>query len=624
MVVGFSGGEGRRGYRLTLHSLVGRDDAPHGVPPAATSGQPSLARLNRRRTVMQQTAAPTRSGAERKAVHGAPLVRSDLRRADLKGWQTGPTRMTNVKVPVPIAAVALLLVIACALPAPAVVFGEFFVHGKGFSGLSDPGYAYDYWSAGSFLDQAKGCSGMPTGYSHVDGTRGLNAAFNLYDCGLANPPDANALWKDGHVYSYYGCGVTFTGLADPGTIHSPYVWPLKEKGVVEQIADFLDASGTDDLTVVTHSMGLNVLRQAMSQWGFYDRCFDNAGNLRPQYGTECQRLRNNQLRVNRAITHVLALHGPANGSEAADILTGGGATPWQQLVGFVADWLVSPPDQSADNCTTGYMTYHNGKDLYGTPGRPWPILTTRGETLRVARWIALGSALSPGQNLEDGIHGEDLGLASIAAGVPFAGGWSDGLVSWASQMGVYTTAGTDTWRFSGQHDSAAVAAGGSQYVGNNHWHAKSGAGGRWRPQLWYQQAPAPSTCCGYPNCYSSYGCYGPPTSGWDGIPVAACPDSSCKRNQQRGYPLGGDEAFAISAFVQARAAARCGPALNEISVANGRQYPIVSGGTGGHWVGTTWSCYPGFVCVPPTVIGWAPMYDTYSPNSGLQICNASC
>jgi len=318
---------------------------------------------------------------------------------------------------------------------------------------------------------------------------------------------------------------------------------------------------------------------------------------------------------------VLAIHGPALGSEAADISTTLSGLP---LVGFVADWLVNPPDTSTNNCTTGYMTYHNGRDLYGTYGRPWPIFTAKGENLRVARWIALGSALTPGQNLEDNIHGEDYGLSAVAQAVPFAGGWSDGLVSWASQMGVYTTAGTDNWRFKGQQDSAAVAAGGSQYVGNNHWHAKSGAGGRWRPQLWYQQAPAPLTCCGYPNCYSSYGCYGPLTSGWDGIPVAACPDSSCKRNQQRGYPLGGDEAFAISAFVQARAAARCGPALNEISVANGRQYPIVSSGTGGHWVGTSWSCYPGFLCVPPTVIGWAPMYDTYSPNSGLQICNAGC
>ena len=48
MVVGCSSGDGRRNYWLTPDSLVGRrlDDAPHGVPPNAASGQPSLARPN--------------------------------------------------------------------------------------------------------------------------------------------------------------------------------------------------------------------------------------------------------------------------------------------------------------------------------------------------------------------------------------------------------------------------------------------------------------------------------------------------------------------------------------------------------------------------------------------------
>ena len=151
------------------------------------------------------------------------------------------------------AAVAALLLLVCVPAARAVVFGEFFVHGKGFKGLADPGYAYDSWSAGEFMNQAKGCSGMPTGYSHVDGTRGLYAAFNTYDCGCGS-------------ISYFGCTFLIKpndGSPDPGYVPPsgcggvsvPRYYKLKDQGVIEQIAAFIDQSGVTDLTVVTAQHG---------------------------------------------------------------------------------------------------------------------------------------------------------------------------------------------------------------------------------------------------------------------------------------------------------------------------------------------------------------------------------
>ena len=100
-------------------------------------------------------------------------------------------------------------------------------------------------------------------------------------------------------------------------------------------------------------MGENVVRTALSETKMYDRCLPGGSQASDPV---CLALRNNQLRVNRAITNVLALHGPAKGSEAADLsLTLSGV--W--LVGWITDWLVNPPDKSTHECETDFMTQRN-------------------------------------------------------------------------------------------------------------------------------------------------------------------------------------------------------------------------------------------------------------------------
>jgi hypothetical protein len=527
------------------------------------------------------------------------------------------------------ASVAALLLVLSATPSHAAYLATaYFIHGKGDADLTAPNVALDYWGGGSFINQAKGCTNMPTGYAHYDGTRGLASAWNVYDCGCG-------------VKSYTGCEYTYYPYADGqcgyGVPNGPIIggrpsqptFNLLRQGVGEQLYQFLRDTGSTESYVVAHSMGGVVLRNYLSRTDFYNQCFPTCSSSGCTVrNDQCLVLRDHQLAVTNAISTVFTLHSPQTGSEAA---TAAVALAGDWKTGWIVTWI-NPVDQSTKDLQLTNMSSQNARYLYGTTGRQWPTVTTLNEPLRTARWIALGSALSPTQNLEDNAHSEDFQLSGCAGalnalGRGFAGNVSDGLVSWDSQMAVHTTV-YDQWKYAGQHDSAAIAAGGSQYVGNNHWHAKSGAGGQWRPLIFGGQ-DCPLTCCGAANgtCYSSgHTCYGCPTPGYTGYAVYACPDATvCLRTLSRGYPLGGDEAFNISSYIQGRTAQRCGPPLSEIAVDSGRRYPIVN--TGGGWTNWTYNgvvCTPGFVCTPPYVVGYTPLYQTYSPNSGQQICNAGC
>jgi hypothetical protein len=496
-------------------------------------------------------------------------------------------------------------------PSSARVFGQVFVHGKGLANLSDPSWAYDYWGNGQFPNAAQGCSGMPTTITHVDGTQGLvAAAFNQYDCGCG-------------MISYFGCdwlNAPLDGSPDPGYVPSAgcggHPFPdhqrhfadrLKQKGVVEQINDFLDASAVDDLTVVAHSMGGNVTRLIRSYTNFYDACAFGSG-MQPPFA-ECQRLRSNHLRVINAVSTVMALHSPFLGSEAADkVATLSGS--W--LTGWIADWL-NPYDPSTRDCTTKTMGEKNLGLLYGTSGRPFPTLTSRGESLRVPRWISLVSPLYPSQVGEEGGHVEDLELLGLEGAVSFTktdiAGRNDGLVSLTSMAAVYTST-SDRWFFQGQHDAVAVASGVNGYIGNNHFHASHGFGPRyWRPVAW------DNSCAPLVPGFTGAWC-GCETAGYYGAALPACPDPICKSNQTRGYPAGADEAFAVAAFTQARAAAACGPSINYVNVFNGRYCPVVQ------YVWVTNSA--GLRVNVQQVVGYTPAYDYYAPNAGAQICNFGC
>jgi pimeloyl-ACP methyl ester carboxylesterase len=353
---------------------------------------------------------------ERREHDRSRVIRSGVQLADLKAHQPMASWLMNVKnaagvasaidqIAIPInalktevviallneglaeavarlryAAPLVLVLLLLGAPARAIHYGQVFVHGKGNVNLSDFGWAYDYWGNGQFTNAAQGCSSMPYTITHVDGTQGLaGAAFNRYDCGCGEA-------------SLYGCDfamVPVNGI--PGACQSsgPKIpgrsWTLKYKGVVEQINDFLNANGVDDLTVITHSMGGNVLRTIVSQPDFYDACAFGSGS-QPGY-PQCQQLRANHLRVINAISTVMALHAPFLGSEAADFaasLSGSWYTGW------IAD-LLNPYDPSTRDCTTARMATLNKGLLRGTPGVPFLTVTQRGEPVRVARWIDLMS-----------------------------------------------------------------------------------------------------------------------------------------------------------------------------------------------------------------------------------------
>jgi hypothetical protein len=546
-----------------------------------------------------------------------------------------------------------VLVVALAQVAGARTFCMVKVHGKGGQELADRGWAEDYWFNGQFQSIAQPCDGMPALTTHADGTAGSGVAFDTQYCGCG-------------ITSWYGCKYLYTpqaGMVDPGqtgpwpanwaygwvnttTDGNGGTWPSQNQcirsgpyeprqfptppywqGVIEQIYAFMQQNGCTDIAVVTHSMGANVIRWAFSQGTYmYDasQCKDSNGSRDPG----CLRLRDHLIAVQNTVSTVMAMHAPHLGSEAATVakyISG-------QWYGFVLDW-VAPYDLSTYELTIASMARRNSVYMYGTAGRPWPLYADDGYTpLRVPNWISLVSPISGSQIVEDGGHADDYGLYAVyqavnATSTPWAGGYSDGLVSLQSMAGVGTV-----WYFQGQHDHAANAyPTQSSWRGNNHSDDRLGAagGGRWTP-LYFKQEPSyyapgispPFLGPGGSDCFgtsSDFYCIGwpwPSTS--HGVAVPACPDASCKANFTRGNPDGADEAFAISAYLQARVAAVCGPAITQQSVWNGQSRTV--------WkrMGSLSNAY------------WQaqyslPLYDYYYPTAGSRAdhdgppqCNWSC
>jgi len=493
-----------------------------------------------------------------------------------------------------------LMVLAWAGVANARVFGMGFIHGSGGAELADPSWASDYWGNGAAVNAALGCGGMPSVVTHVDGTKGLNgAAFTTYDCGC----------DSGY---YFGCLGSYGTWNDPNNHAAGCTWhsisredplnfaTIKQKGVVDQLYDFITSSGVTDLTLVTHSMGGNVARWFMSKTDFYDACRTN-----PTYGAlgmaKCTEMRNRQLRVISTISTVLAMHAPFLGSQAADKAESLNGSWWG---GWLLE-LIHPYTTSTRDCTTAKMANYNQYQLYGTAGRPWPSATAYGEPLRIARWIGLLSPLTAGQILEDAQHAEDWQLSGLVGSglVVFPNGYSDGLVSWPSMAGMAQVSG-DLWYFQGQHDAVAQYRGVSGYVGNNHFHEPKAIGPRfWTPTAWD------------PSCPAVQGCLQP--AAYYDAPRPVCPDPICKSNPMRGYPLGTDEEFAIAGYVQARAAAACGPAIVNQQVPLNRCWPQLA--VCGYWGDGT----PVY-CDPPRVAACTPAYETYAPLAGQQTCNYAC
>jgi hypothetical protein len=524
--------------------------------------------------------------------------------------------------------------LACALPASAKTFCFVKVHGKGGYELSDPSWAEDYWANGQFQSIAQPCSGMPALTTHADGTYGQDVAFDRQycGCGITRWAGCDYLWRPQN-------GVTDPGINGPWPKDWPNGWassdtnnpinqcvrtgpysprqfptPPQYQGVIEQIYQFMQQNGCDDVNIVTHSNGGNVVRWGFSLTWLYDGSACKLANGTRDPG--CSRLKDHQLAVINATSNALILHTPSTGSEAANVvktLSGSWYTAW------IAEWL-NPYDRSTQELTTTVMADRNAKFMFGTADRPWPTVDGLGNALRVARWISFVSPLTVSQILEDGAHPEDYQLYGCAAYVAFPNGYSDGLVSWPSQAAVGTI-----WYFQGQHDIAANAYGASVWRGNNHSHARlggGGGGGQWKPLYWKQEptylAPGispPFQGPGGADCFGTtadFYCIGWPwPSRYHGNAVPACPDAICKPNQTRGYPAGADEAFTVSAYIGARAAQVCGPAITQQSVWNGQYRTLYK--RMGDLANAYWQAQYSY-----------PLYDYFYPTAGMQVCNWRC
>jgi hypothetical protein len=643
------------------------------------------------------------------------ILRGDVRLQDLMARRPARTRLVNVKIPAHVAQsvdqiadhvhasktkvviallnhgllatkrFAALVLILLSLVMASTAFAKTFcmvkVHGKGGPELADPSWAEDYWANGQFQAIAQPCNGMPTLTTHADGTVGFYVANDLAYCGCRSN-------------SYYGCEYRYTppaGHADPG-LNSPYPngywgpgdndvctrtgpywphqWPLAApgwQGVVEQINTFLDQTGCDDLTIVTHSNGANVIRWAFSQLTTSD-LYDNTScregrKSKGAIDPGCEARHQHLLRVVNATTHVITLHAPFLGSETANLAQWLLTNQFSFITGWLADWLGGNND-ATQQLTTGRMWQWNSRFLHGTqanafpselggtPARPWPVYSLRGESMRVARWIAIAShmpAYLMAENYADPEDIELLGLAGVVSYPP--SGQSDGLVGWPSQVGVFSGS-ADVWYASGQHDQAAAA----QYTGqgnngNNHNHARlggQGGGGQWRPGVFTHEL-----CDGFTSCYSfnfvPAGISGPAPPAGPGpcqstvlnanqtlftcpswprpsvshpVAVQACPDSICARNQVRGYPAGADEAFWISAFIGARAASYCGPAISYYgNIPNGQKtYYYQNIMVKQNMVPITYWAYGSWLFA-----GAVDIYNpSYAPNAGMQVCGWQC
>lgn len=557
------------------------------------------------------------------------------------------------------------------------------VHGKGGPELAQPDnyWAEDYWANGQFQAIAQPCSGMPTLTTHADGTVGFNVANDLAYCGCGRS-------------SYYGCDYLYTppaGHADPG-LNSPYLngywgpgdndtcnrsgphWPQQWtvnapgwQGVIEQINTFLDHTGCDDLTIVTHSNGANIIRWAFSQPTTSDP-YNNTSCRQGHKSTGaidpgCEARRQHQLRVINATTTVIVLHAPSLGSESANLAQWLLTNNFNWMTGWLAEWL-GGNNEATNQLTTARILDWNKRllrgtqanafpsEMGGTPARPWPIYSSTGEPLRVARWIAVASHMPAYLMAQNYATINDAGLLGLAGVVSYPpSGESDGLIGWPSQVGVFS-GNSDVWYAQGQHDQAAVAQySGPGNNGNNHEHSRLGAaggGGLWTPGVFVQEyCQGWQTCPTFNSVPVGVAGQGPPAgpgpcqvqalnanqnlytcpswprpSVYHPVAVAACPDSICARNQTRGYPAGADEAFWIGAFIGARAASYCGPAIQYFNnIPNGQtvyyyqnllvkqsMVPLQ------YWAYGSWY-----------VAAQQPVYNpSYAPNAGRQVCGWQC
>jgi hypothetical protein len=278
--------------------------------------------------------------------------------------------------------VCLLALAWWAEAAHAKVMCQILVHGKGGYELSDPGWAQDYWQNGQFQGVAQACGGMPVLVTHADGTYGQDVALDRQYCGCGitrwqgcdylwtpqagkTDPGVNGPWPTGWWNGWVNTTNANSDNPDPTNqcVRSGPYWPRQfptpqqYQGVLEQINTFLDQTGCDDATIITHSNGGNIVRWGFSYTQLYNmsQCHRD-GRSSNENDPGCVRLHQHQLRVYNATSHIIELHAPALGSEGANaiaVLSGS----W--LTGWIADWLGHSFDRATQELTTGAMLVRN-------------------------------------------------------------------------------------------------------------------------------------------------------------------------------------------------------------------------------------------------------------------------
>jgi len=239
-----------------------------------------------------------------------------------------------------------------------------------------------------------------TGVAFVHGTGHQTDAYNDY-------------WKPDMVDSVR------QGLPNPANFvvincdFEQYMWKAEAAGcLATQLYNFITAKGIDDLVVITHSNGGNVMR-----WILSNPTWDS------RYPT-----------IINSIRWVNALAPSSLGTPLADAVISG--TVFEQAVG----WLLGYASDAVRMQQTSWMAYYNAYWLYGTAGRP---------ALPVGFWDVVGT------DVETAVWDPDsyCGGYTLNLGLEVTQAWldscSDGFLECTSQAGAGSVWFYDTWKTNG-------------------------------------------------------------------------------------------------------------------------------------------------------------------------------
>ncbi|NOZ96099.1 MAG: hypothetical protein GXP47_15370 [Acidobacteria bacterium] len=205
------------------------------------------------------------------------------------------------------------------------------------------------------------------------------------------------------------------GLPDPSKFvvincdFEQYMWKAEAAGCLAgQLYNFIVSNGIDDLVVITHSNGGNVMR-----WILSNPTWDS------RYPT-----------IINSIRWVNALAPSSLGTPLADAVISG--TVFEKAVG----WLLGYASDAVRMQQTSWMAYYNANWLYGTSGRP---------ALPVGFWDVVGS------DVETAVWDPDsyCGGYTLNLGLEVTQAWldscSDGFLNCTSQKGAGSLWFYDTW-----------------------------------------------------------------------------------------------------------------------------------------------------------------------------------